>query len=246
LKETEINELLAKKKLAKSRKKKMELFRECKDRLYSLVSDWKGTPGKDEEKLYVVLKESVKKERINKKKENELSRVSTSDDNKVSSIVMKRRQLLEDDMGDSTHMMTKPLLLLKENDSSIFISSWSTSASSGSIASQNADSSSSKVSGQQVTEKTTLETTTRIACVSADQVAPSVANATKRLLAGQNSLKKALNVTPTKVSGQLAKILLTKPQHVYTSVGVGDQVKPGLSRQGSLSSQHFYSVAFKL
>ena len=42
----------------------MELFRECKERLYSLVSDWKETPGKDEEKLYGALKESVKKERI--------------------------------------------------------------------------------------------------------------------------------------------------------------------------------------
>ena len=80
------------------------------------MSDWKETPGKDEEKLYGALKESVKKERIsimmNNWKENELSRVSTSDDNKVSSTVIKRRQPLENDMDDSTHM-TKPLWLFE-------------------------------------------------------------------------------------------------------------------------------------
>jgi hypothetical protein len=79
---------------------------------------------------------------------------------------------------------------------------------------------------------TSIQTTARIAIVSADQVAPSVANATERLLARQNNLKKALDVTPTKVSGQLAKIVLTKPQQVYTSVGVGDQVNPRLSPPG--------------
>ena len=120
---------------------------------------------------------------MNNRKENELSRVSTSDDNKVPSIVIKRRQLLEDDMGDSTHMMTKPLLQFKDHDSYIFILSSSTRSTSVSITSQNANSSTTNVGGQQVTEKTTLETTARIACVSADQVAPSVANTTKRLLA---------------------------------------------------------------
>ena len=40
----------------------------------------------------------------------------------------------------------------------------------------------------------------------------------------QFTQKKVLNVTTARVSGQLANIFITKPQLVYTSVGVEDQI----------------------
>ena len=36
------------------------------------------------------------------------------------------------------------------------------------------------------------------------------------------NLEKALHVTPTKASGQIARNVITKPQQVYTSVGIRD------------------------
>ena len=74
LKESELKELLLMKKLAKSKKRKFEVFKECKRMLYALVTNWKETPGMEEDKMFVKLKESVKKERmeiaVNRKKEN--------------------------------------------------------------------------------------------------------------------------------------------------------------------------------
>ena len=86
--------------MAKSRKRKIELFRDCREKLYNLVLDWKETPGKEEDIIYGILKEKVKKERINfkmgKRTENELNGMSASDGRNMSSNV-GRRQLLEDD-----------------------------------------------------------------------------------------------------------------------------------------------------
>ena len=50
--------------MAKSRKQKLELFKECREKLYSLIIDWKETQGKDEERKYGMLKERLKKERM--------------------------------------------------------------------------------------------------------------------------------------------------------------------------------------
>ena len=67
--------------MAKSRKRKIELFKECKEILYKLIVDWKETPGKEEEIVCRKLKEKVKKERMNsmigKRKEKELSLCSS-------------------------------------------------------------------------------------------------------------------------------------------------------------------------
>ena len=39
--------------------------------------------------------------------------------------------------------------------------------------------------------------------------------------------RKSQNVEAAKVSGQQTKYLLTKPQQVYSSLGIGDQTIPG-------------------
>ena len=57
LKESELKETYNAKKTAKSRKKKIELFRKCKEKLFSLIENWKETPGSDEGKTFMKLKE---------------------------------------------------------------------------------------------------------------------------------------------------------------------------------------------
>ena len=63
-KEKELEELTNKKKLAKSKKRKLEMFKECRIKLNSLIVDWKETPGKDEELKYGMLKENIERERM--------------------------------------------------------------------------------------------------------------------------------------------------------------------------------------
>ena len=66
MKEKEVEELNKKKKQAKSKKKKLEMFKECRARLNSMIVDWKETPGRDEDTSYGVWKENVMKERMDK------------------------------------------------------------------------------------------------------------------------------------------------------------------------------------
>ena len=64
MKEKEFVELTNKKKLAKSKKRRLETFKECRTKLNSLIIDWKETPGKDEEIKYGMLKENMERERM--------------------------------------------------------------------------------------------------------------------------------------------------------------------------------------
>ena len=64
LKEIDLKEILTRKKLAKSKKKKLELTKECKEKLFGMVEDWKKTPDMEEERKYKKLKECVMKERM--------------------------------------------------------------------------------------------------------------------------------------------------------------------------------------
>ena len=64
LKENEASELMKMSKLAKSKKKKLSLFKECKERLWNLMKTWKETPSVEEEMLLGKMKERVKKDRM--------------------------------------------------------------------------------------------------------------------------------------------------------------------------------------
>ena len=64
LKENELKEILNRKKLAKSKRKKIELMKECKHKLFEMVDNWKEPPGMEKERTYKKLKESARKERI--------------------------------------------------------------------------------------------------------------------------------------------------------------------------------------
>ena len=64
LKEKEVEELNEKKKQAKSKKRKFEMFKECRAKLNSLIVDWKETLGKDEETSFGKLKESIEREKM--------------------------------------------------------------------------------------------------------------------------------------------------------------------------------------
>ena len=60
----DVEELNEKKKQAKSKKRKLEMFKECRAKLNSLIVDWKETLGKDEETSFGMLKESIERERM--------------------------------------------------------------------------------------------------------------------------------------------------------------------------------------
>ena len=79
-----------------------------------------------------------------------------------------------------------------------------------------------------MTKKTTQKTSTHTSDDRAHQVAfCSTSKTTEGLPVRQFAPKKAVvDVTPARVSGQLANIFITKPQQVYTSVGIRDQNTP--------------------
>jgi hypothetical protein len=64
LKENELKEILDRKKLARSKKTKLELTKECKEKLFVMVENWKETPSMEEERTFKKLKEIAMKERI--------------------------------------------------------------------------------------------------------------------------------------------------------------------------------------
>ena len=63
LKETIMKNLVVKKKMAKSKKKRLELLMECKRTLQDLIVDWNDTPVLDEEKMTRIIRESWMKEK---------------------------------------------------------------------------------------------------------------------------------------------------------------------------------------
>ena len=64
LKDQELKEMLDSKKKAKSKRKKLELYVECRKKLFLLIENWKETPGLKEERIFKNLKETAMKERI--------------------------------------------------------------------------------------------------------------------------------------------------------------------------------------
>ena len=75
-KEIKLKEILEKKKSAKSRKRKVELIRECKDILTKMLLDWRMTLTDAEERHYLTLKERLEMER----KECNVAEKMTSED----------------------------------------------------------------------------------------------------------------------------------------------------------------------
>ena len=75
-KESEVEEMKKKKMQARSKKRKLELFKECQTRLGMMIVDWKETPKKDEESKFVEWKEKVlqiKMKNIKKKNSKEVA-----------------------------------------------------------------------------------------------------------------------------------------------------------------------------
>ena len=66
LKEEKLRVIVMKKKLAKSRKRKIEIFIECRETLFEIVESWDDTPGMEEDRMFVEMKMIVKKERMKK------------------------------------------------------------------------------------------------------------------------------------------------------------------------------------
>jgi hypothetical protein len=64
MKELELKEILSRKKMAKSKRKILELYLECKKKLSLMIENWKETPGLEEERIFKKLKETGMKERI--------------------------------------------------------------------------------------------------------------------------------------------------------------------------------------
>ena len=62
MKDQELKEMLDSKKKAKSKRKKLELYQECRNKLFLLMENWKETPGMEEERIFKKLKETAMKE----------------------------------------------------------------------------------------------------------------------------------------------------------------------------------------
>ena len=167
--------------------------------LYALVKNWKETPGMEEERMFDKLKESVKKERMEIALNRKKENASSSEIAKAvqrEEIVTLERRQPLED--DTTNVKIK--LVVEENDSYVW----------------------------KMTEKTTLKTSTHTSDDRAHQVAlcSTSTKTTEGLPVRQFEPKKAVDVTPARVSGQLVNVFITKPQQVYTSVGIRDQNTP--------------------
>ena len=64
LKENLVKDLKEERKAARSRRKKIDLTKKCKEILTSTITDWNTTPWREEETLFEELKKIAKKERI--------------------------------------------------------------------------------------------------------------------------------------------------------------------------------------
>ena len=62
MKDQELKEMLDSKKKAKSKRKKLELYQECRKKLFLLMENWKETKGMEEERIFKKLKETAMKE----------------------------------------------------------------------------------------------------------------------------------------------------------------------------------------
>ena len=62
--EKELKEISAERKVAKSKKRRLAIYRKSRERLPKLLEDWLDTPGKEEERKYKRLKEKAMKENI--------------------------------------------------------------------------------------------------------------------------------------------------------------------------------------
>ena len=67
MKETVLKEIKLERKSERSRRKKIELYKNCKQKLTELVDNWKETLGSEEETLFGKLKETAMIERSMKK-----------------------------------------------------------------------------------------------------------------------------------------------------------------------------------
>jgi hypothetical protein len=83
------------------------------------VKNWKETPGMEEERMFVKLKENVKEERLeialNRKKENASSSETAEDIQREEIFTLERRQPLEDDTTN-----VKINLVEEKNDSYVW------------------------------------------------------------------------------------------------------------------------------
>ena len=59
-----MKEIKLERKTAKSKKKKLEIYRKCRQKLASSLEDWQATPAIEEERKFRVLKEKARKEKI--------------------------------------------------------------------------------------------------------------------------------------------------------------------------------------
>ena len=217
LKECEASELIKMTKLAKSKKKKLSLFRECKERLWNLIQTWNETPSVEEERIFEMLKERVKNGRMklalkNLVKESELNNEAAPDDKVLKTMVVERRKCFEYDQGDHTHRNMK--LLLKEDSSK---------ASTSRIG----------IMSDKVNMKTNLKKTATTDNVGTDQARPIPTKTTGRLQSWQFNSEKALTIvdTTTKVSGKMRTNQITKPQLVYCCVETENQIDQNSTSQ---------------
>jgi hypothetical protein len=215
-KEIELKEIQLNKKTAKSKRKKIELFNYCKERLFSLLDSWKETPGTENETAFKKLKEKAKKERIVEAMGRRRLSERILEDKKKEG----RPHLLEDDPGT----FTQDEIFVVARQSLSLSSSVLVDIEDKTMTLPNRLEDYMKMAKKKTPRKTTpLKRLRRgpgvnipVAKLNAENTefmsGPNVKYLAERLNQSQQS-----HLTPAKVRGQLSQNIITKPQYVYGS-----------------------------
>ena len=102
LKENKIEEIYERRKSAKSKKKKLELLRECKITLTEKIENWRMTLVDAEERNIVILKENILLERRMKEKNKKKTGTSQEDDQDEEKVLEAKKTTVEDDWSSRT------------------------------------------------------------------------------------------------------------------------------------------------
>ena len=246
LKENELKEIMDRKKLARSKRKKIELMKESKEKLFGMIESWKETPGMEEERNFKKLKESAMKERIvellgKKRNLNNRPEIDSKDlpERMTPEDSQRRTKLKEDD----------PVTLNQEDFASKARPSLSLKLMKTTPVSATGLRKTPRktTSGRLSQEDSIRKKMTRRGHGGNSPVAKSFVksldlkpNSSVKRLAERIETSQQINLTPTtRVCGQQPNYLLTKPHFVYSSVGVQMPSKPlctGPSNQWEESS----------
>ena len=237
LKENRIGEIYERRKSAKSKKKKLELIRECKITLTKMIENFGMTLVDAEERNILILKETILLERKMKEKNKKKIGTSQEDDQDEQKILEAKKTTVEEDWSSRTPGV-------EEEDFEVefkFMERPTRCSTEASISSLNTVKTSENLravtrSIVKMTRKTTpakkkMPSTARNSPMTRNMVTklkllslPCVKSMAAKIDRDQTKPPNPF-IEPARVCGNLAKIIkITKPSYVCSSIGAQNQV----------------------